>query len=414
MSGPLRILMVLDSFFPDSQGGAERMVDGWCREFAARGHDVRVLAGRIGMPAGQEEEMGGYRVLRWTSKRRSFSDGYFSAIVACAGSAARIGKEWRPDVVHCHQGLSAYAALHSGISAPALCTFHSPWRDEFIEDARAKEETLSPALRPLYRLASILKAARIHQMEGDALLRSQGAAVLSVFSRGRLADAHGIPPESIGLLRGGIDLDRFSPAPGDERAQIRRRLGFAGLTLLSVRRLVRRTGVDLLLQAMVQICSGVPDVHLILVGKGPERKSLERMADELGIGSSVRFAGFIPDEVLPDYYRAADLFVLPTRSLEGFGMATVEALASGTPVVGTPVGATPEILGPLEKGLLAAKATAHGISRAALPLLVFPSALDDLRSRCRSYAEANYRWSDAGDALEEVYVRLIAERKGEA
>src|SRR5207249_11624167 len=60
------------------------------------------------------------------------------------------------------------------------------------------------------------------------------------------------------------------------------------------------------------------------------------------------FLGFIPDETLPSYYHAADVFVLPTRELEGFGLVTVEALACGTPVLGTPVGATPEVLSGLE------------------------------------------------------------------
>src|SRR5207249_11052699 len=64
------------------------------------------------------------------------------------------------------------------------------------------------------------------------------------------------------------------------------------------------------------------------------------------------FLGFIPDETLPSYYHAADVFVLPTRELEGFGLVTVEALACGTPVLGTPVGATPEVLSGLDASLV--------------------------------------------------------------
>ena len=62
MSGPLRVLMVLDSYFPDSQGGAEQMVHGWSRELSARGHEVCVLAGRTGAPPGPDDERDGYRV----------------------------------------------------------------------------------------------------------------------------------------------------------------------------------------------------------------------------------------------------------------------------------------------------------------------------------------------------------------
>ncbi len=389
------------------------MVHGWSRELAARGHEVRILAGRTGAPPRElppDEVRDGYRVARWTSKRRTFWDGYLSAIGACRAAARRINKEWPPDIVHCHQGLSAYGLLRAGIAAPVVCTFHSPWRDEFIEDARSREETLPPAARPLYRLAAFLKKRRVHQMEGRALLGSRAIAVLSAFSRERLAAAHGISPESMNVIPGGVDLERFKPVSGEERARIRSRLGFSGFTILSVRRLVRRMGIDLLLEAMVQICSRVPDVKLIVVGRGAERESLERMANELGVGKAVTFAGFVPDEELPDYYRAADLYILPSRSLEGFGMTTLEALASGLPVVGTPVGATPEILKPLEEGLVAAGTTPRAIAKAAHPWLTFPSALEDMRSRCRGYAESRFRWSDAGEALENLYRDILQDR----
>ncbi|MFC1492093.1 glycosyltransferase family 4 protein [Nitrospinota bacterium] len=410
MRGPLRILMVLDSFFPDSHGGAERMVEGWSRELAARGDEICVLAGRIGTSAGPDERMSGFRIRRWISKRRSFKDGYLSALFACAMAARKLAKEWRPDIVHCHQGLSAYAVSRARIPFPAVYTFHGPWRDEFMEDARAKEETFRPGIRAIYRLATRFKAARIHRMEGDALARSQAVSVMSEFSRDLLVSGHGIFPGSVEIFRGGVDLDHFYPVPDGEREDIRRRLGFTGLTILSVRRLVRRTGIDLLLKAMVQVCSRIPNVSLVLAGKGSERDALERMAGELGLGRAVRFAGFVSEEELPDYYRAADLFILPTRSLEGFGMSTLEALASGTPVVGTPAGATPEILSPLEKGLVAFETSPHGISKAALPWLSFPSALRDLRPRCRQYAETHYRWSDAGSMLRDSYLRVIEKR----
>jgi len=377
------------------------------------GHEVCVLAGRVGVPTGPDEDTGGYRVRRWTSRRRSFADGYLTAVAACSGAARKLAQEWRPDIVHCHQGLSAYSVLRAGIDAPSVCTFHSPWRDEFLEDAEAREDSLSGPLRPLYRLATKFKAAWIHHMEGDALSRSRSVAVLSRFSRERLEAAHGLKPGSVRIIRAGIDLENFSPVSSTERDNLRRRLGISGLTILSVRRLVRRMGIDLLLEAMLQICSRVPDVHLILVGKGPERKMLEEMAAELGIGSAVRFEGFVSDKVLPDYYRAADLYALPSRSLEGYGMSTLEALASGTPVIGTPAGATPEILEPLEKGLVASETSGSGISKAALPWLVFPSALAELRPRCRSYVEENYGWPEAGRVLDAFYLQVLSDENGQ-
>lgn len=413
MTSPLRILMALDSFIPDTQGGAEQMVHGWSRELAARGNEVWVLAGRTGSSAGLDEEMDGYNARRWSSTRRTFLDGYFSAIQACRRTARRLNAEWTPDIVHCHQGLSAYALLRSGIKAPLVSTFHSPWRDEFNEDAQSREAGFSPIVRPFYRAAAGLKSAWVHQMENKVLSGSEGIAVLSAFSSGCIASAHGISSNQITILPGAIDLERFKPLSEDARESLRRRMGFSGFTILCVRRLVRRMGIDILLQSMVQLSSRVPNLHLVLVGRGSERESLEKMAFDLGVGKNVTFAGFVSDKNLPDYYRAADLYILPTRALEGFGLSTVEALASGLPVVGTPVGATPEILMPLEKGLVARDASPHAITRAALPWITFPSALQGMRVQCRIYAEKNFRWSDSTIALEKFY-RDILQKSGES
>jgi glycosyltransferase involved in cell wall biosynthesis len=104
-------------------------------------------------------------------------------------------------------------------------------------------------------------------------------------------------------------------------------------------------GLDELLRAVAIVRENVPDVLLLIGGSGGLRRGLEAQAAGLGLGGHVRFLGFVPEARLAAHYQAADFFVLPTRELEGFGLVTVEALACGTPVLGTPVGATPEILG---------------------------------------------------------------------
>ena len=103
-------------------------------------------------------------------------------------------------------------------------------------------------------------------------------------------------------------------------------------------------GLDNLLGAMAVLKVRRPSALLLIGGAGSLRGALEAQSQALGLSEHVKFLGFVPDAELPRYYQAADVFVLPTRELEGFGLVTVEALACGTPVLGTPVGATPEIL----------------------------------------------------------------------
>ncbi|HRR39717.1 MAG TPA: glycosyltransferase, partial [Syntrophales bacterium] len=124
-------------------------------------------------------------------------------------------------------------------------------------------------------------------------------------------------------------MERFHPS-GDRR-DIRRRLGIPEnrAVILTVRNLVPRMGLENLITAMKDVVKALPDVLLIIGGSGPLREKLLRLACELQLSDSIRFTGFIRDEELPDYYRAADIFVLPTIELEGFGLVTLEALACG-------------------------------------------------------------------------------------
>jgi glycosyltransferase involved in cell wall biosynthesis len=97
--------------------------------------------------------------------------------------------------------------------------------------------------------------------------------------------------------------------------------------------------------------------------------------------------------VLPDWYRAADVVVMPTVAYEGFGLVTAEALACGTPVVGTRVGATPELLEPLDPRLLAADADPNALASTIDRALDLVSG--ELRRRCRDYAVARLSWDAA-------------------
>mgnify|MGYP006285937403 CR=1 FL=1 len=102
--------------------------------------------------------------------------------------------------------------------------------------------------------------------------------------------------------------------------------------ILFVGRLVYYKGVDVLLRAMVDI----EDAILVVVGKGPERETLQELASNLGIDAQVRFPGFVSEDDLPVYYSTADLFVLPSiSSSEAFGIVQVEAMMYGIPVVNT-------------------------------------------------------------------------------
>ena len=176
--------------------------------------------------------------------------------------------------------------------------------------------------------------------------------------------------------------------------------------LLAVRRLVRRMGLDRLIEAMATLRQKQVDAVLYIVGKGPERLALEELVRRHGLEDTVRFAGFVPDELLPVAYRAADLVVVPTAALEGFGLIAVEALASGTPVLVTPVGGLPEVVSGLSPDLVLPGSDADSIASGLAASLTMPGRLPD-EAACRRYAEANFAWPVISERIAAVYRELI-------
>jgi len=147
----------------------------------------------------------------------------------------------------------------------------------------------------------------------------------------------GMATSKLITMRNGIDLVRFNPMP---KAEARKVLGWAAVpTLISVGHLVEDKGHHIAIEALSQL----EHFNLVIVGEGPERQALERLATRLGLHLRVAFTGRIEQMDLPVYYSAADILVLPS-SREGWPNVLLEAMACGTPVVATDVGGVAEIV----------------------------------------------------------------------
>ena len=385
------VLVVADVSPMETHGGAARVVREQSRRLAARGHAVTVLCRHPGGPLPLRGDPGGVTVLHYAVDRRH---PLAFAVTSITGARRRFrealgGRAWESVIFH--QPFSALGVAPLVRAARRLYVFHSAAGDEYRVRAERGEGSRAP-------VGTGLGAACLAWLERRALAAADLILVLSEFSRGVLGRAHGRRPTPVVVVPGAADLERFRPAA--DRARVRAELGLAGPStlLLTVRDLQPRMGLDTLLRALAA-CRSARPLTCVIGGSGELRPALERLAAELGLAGVARFAGHIPEELLPLYYQAADLFVLPTRALEGFGLVTVEALACGTPVVATPIGATPEILEPLDRRLLAADASAAALAAALVG--AFPLAADPgFRRRCREHAERRYSWERHLTALE--------------
>ena len=174
--------------------------------------------------------------------------------------------------------------------------------------------------------------------------------------------------------------------------------------IVSVRRLIRRVGLESLIDAMREVRRSAPDALLLIAGRGPLAAELEVRIAALGVADHVRLLGFVPEEELPWLYRAADFSVMPSVALEGFGLPTIESLAAGTPVIVTPVGGLPETILEFDPALVTANCGAPAIADSLIFALRHLEGLPT-KDACMRFVRENYDWPVIARKVLAVYER---------
>jgi teichuronic acid biosynthesis glycosyltransferase TuaC len=187
----------------------------------------------------------------------------------------------------------------------------------------------------------------------------------------------GLPGDKIRVHYTGIDLQRFAPC---DRTKAKRALGINGPLLVTPGALIERKGQKVAIEALTRI----PEATLLLVGDGPDRKELERLAQELGVAGRVRFLGNRPHGEMPGLLAAADVMLLPSRS-EGLANVWVEALACGTPVVTTDIPGAGEVFDGSPAGRLIPR-DAEAAARAVRELLADPPSAAETRKAAERFS----------------------------
>lgn len=417
----MRVLIITQHWYPDTFGGSEHVASEQARRLAARGHEITVLTERVRDALPAESRENGAQIIRYGSEKEFARFGGASRtdvrevpkvlrVFARDALASPKNDNKLLDVAILHHPYSAYGFVKARLRVPALYLFHtSTSREAEIEGIRRRLPTILEPLRPALKSVFI---ARTGQVERRVLNAVDQIAVLSDFSRLILESAFPLAKKKIVKLPIGIDLNQFQPTA--DRAKIRTRLGLsaAAKIIITVRRFTPRMGLLELVSAMEQVMKELPDAQLLIVGEGPLRGELEKAIAAKKLQRRVLLVGAVPVADLPLYYQAADLFVLPTAAFEGLGMATLEALACGLPVVGTPAGATLEVLGGLDPTLVTKGTSTADIAQGLREFFVLPKEeRDNLRVRARKLAQEQYNWNPAISALEQILSALCASSK---
>lgn len=400
----MNIVIASHDLHPDpGSGGTGRYVAEVGRELADRGHTISVITRRRG-DRPSRETLEGLDVYRYDIRiAEQTALDILPQLPRVYRTISSHLDRLAPDLVS-FQGPVTSLFVHRLLdrTIPRSCTFHSPWPAEYRLRTRGRGMT---SVRRHLNVGLREYLERVVVSSADELI------TLSKFMRDQLRVQYSTNAE-MAVIPGGVDPDRFSPNAG-----VNARVSSVSPSFLTVRRLSPRMGHDLLFKAFKRVKEGHPTAELFVAGDGPLRDRLAERADSLGIDEHITFLGFVPDDELPGLYASADVFVLPTTELEGFGLSTLEALASGTPVVGTPVGGTVGLLGDVE-------------SHVDVPerMLLVGVSIDELAERmlawadvssqrcleageaCSRYVSRRYSWAKTVDALEQRYRALQPHR----
>jgi glycosyltransferase involved in cell wall biosynthesis len=172
--------------------------------------------------------------------------------------------------------------------------------------------------------------------------------------------------------------------------------------IFACRQLFPRKGIRFLIRAVAQLKPRFPEIKLVLAGDGFERPELARLAEELGIGQDVTFLGWVPNAMLPPYYRAAAVSVIPSLE-EGFGIPAAEAMGCEVPVVATDAGGLPEVVEHGVTGLVVPRGDAAALADAIGSLLEDPMRRRRMGLAGRERALRLFDWDRTAEQLEQVY-----------
>ena len=226
----------------------------------------------------------------------------------------------------------------------------------------------------------------ISHLERANAQRADRVIVTSEYSRGVACEAYGLSAEKVGVVGNGIHSADWK--------HVREMRNPSGRIILSVARQYPRKNTKSLIQALPRVLAAVPDAKLRIVGGGPSLKNLEKQVSSLGIENAVTLLGEVPeDEAVRHEYAGADVFCLPSLQ-EGFGIAFLEAMAVGLPVVALEVAAAPEIVG--DAGILLPLDSDESLADALINLLRNKALRGELGRRGIERA-ASYCWRAVAD-----------------
>jgi len=378
-----RVLVVADVSAEVVHGGAERMLHHHIRALVQAGFQVSVLTRQPNPDAALETNLEHSSVIEY---RLPFSgDKGYEGLKQLRLEAKKWWKKYQSefDEIVAEQPFVMWALLKAGCALPRLQVCHSFAFEEY-ETRHALSSTWK------HRLTTFA----MRKLEKKVYKSASRLLVLSAFMQNRLLAFFGISFEKSVVVAGAAE--QLEPFDEQSRDRLRQELAWKTPVVTTLRNLVPRTGVDLLMQVALIIKMKGIDMRWVLMGDGALLASMQNMAKALDVDDVITFTGFLSEAEVKERLFAADIFMVPTRGLEGFGLVTLEANACGLPVLATPIAANTELVPNIMFNQLADDASPAALAEKLMWMLEHPLNQQQ-RMDIQQDAHLKYNW-DKHDA----------------
>ena len=366
-------------------GGAELVADNLASVLAQKGHEISIFTTSADSKD-EIEEYNGIKVYRYGTNFR-IGSGRFSI------GLLKNPVKYSTDLVH------AYVSVPMGDIAGLRCAKKKnvPFVVRYCGDM---EDSWGSFIRRIsvyfynkYLLDKILSHA-------DVIISPSECYIDKSRFLGKYRD-------KIVVIPNGININEFDIGYSREECRVRLALPLDDEIILFLGGLDPHKGPDVLLRAMSEILKNIPEAKLVFVGDGVMRKELERLCKRLGVEKYVTFAGFVGDTFKKAlFYRAADVFVLPSTGPELFGNVNLEAMACSVPIVASNVGGIPDVIKDGENGLLVPPSDSEALADKIIYLLENEDVREKMGKNGRKKVE-DYSWDRMAEMVEKVYEGLI-------
>jgi PEP-CTERM/exosortase A-associated glycosyltransferase len=402
----MKVLHVLDHSIPLHSGYTFR-TRAILEQQQARGWETVQATSIKHVAAGpDEEEVDGLHFYRTRSAGGLASRlpvlNQWQVVASLARRLEQVIPRERPDLLHAHSpGLNGVAAVRAGRrhGLPVVYECRAFW-----EDAAADHGTSSEG-GPRYRLTRAL--------ETWVFRKADAVTTICEGLRGDIL-ARGLPASKVTVIPNAVDIDRFAYCPPRDQV-LAAELGLTGAVVLGfLGSYYGYEGLLLAVRALPAIAAAHPEVHLLLVGGGPQEASLKALVQELGLGGRVLFTGRVPHQEVHRYYSLVDILVYPRLPMRLTELVTplkpLEAMAQGKLVLASDVGGHRELIRDGENGRLFAAGDSAALAAAVLDMLAHRDGWPALRENGRRFVERERNWQASVARYRQVYSTLLGRR----